>query len=486
MPRFPFLTPLPLLPALGVAAILLLGAPPSVALDNGPTQTGQICMQKVFGTPVKNSNRLNCTANDIRISGVAEDAQGNPKVDPSSCIEGTQFTLEATFMVDVTANSRYDAGFFFRIDGDGTARGDGSSASGVCSLSALDPTIAPALELDGDTCGDLNSGVYEATFTSPGVMCVGKDDPNKPGQKILRLPNCTSWHSNQGTSCSIGDAFSFDPDTKSKCVCDDDFTVPVIVETATLSVVKTASPTTAPETGGTVTYSVQATNEAEFVSVEITTLTDDIYGNIAIPGCDEAGPPNPCNASITENDCDSLVGLVLGPGGTTPICSFKAFVSGDTGDVITDVVEVCSEQTNTAQQICGNDDADVTISDVPAIPALAKTAQSASCTVDVNYQVVVSNNSVVNDSLTVDSLTDDIFGNITQVQGDIISTNCVTGQSIAKGANYTCNFVARIDTGSGACSIDHTDTVTGGLTDDDGETYSPSDSATVNVNTTFP
>ena len=466
-----------------VATAAFLGSHPAIAIDNGPTQTGEICMQKLFGTPVANSNRLNCTANDIRISGVAEDAEGNPLVNPGSCIEGTEFTLEATFEIDVTANARYDGGFLFRIDGEGTARGEGTDASGLCSLSALDPSIPPALELDGDTCGDLNSGVYAVTFTIPGVECVGVADPENPGQKILRLPNCTSWHSNQGTSCSIGDAFSFDPDTKSKCVCDDDFTVPVIVETASLTVVKNASPTSVPETGGTVTYSVQVTNEAEFVSVELTTLSDDIYGDIGAPGCDEAAPP--CNANITDNTCDELVGVVLGPMDTEN-CSFKAVVSGNSGDTVTDVVEVCGDQTNTGAAICGDDPAAVTVSDVPADPALAKTAQSASCTVDVTYQVVVSNNSVAEDTLTVDSLTDDKFGDITSVHGNVLSTTCATGGTIAKGANYTCSFVGRIDTGGGACSIDHTDTVTGGVSDDDGGSYSPMDSATVQVNATFP
>ena len=104
-----------------VTATAFLAAHPANAQNTGPTQTGEICMQKVFGTPVTNSNRLNCTANDIRISGVAKDAQGNPLVSPSSCIEGSEFTLDATFQVNVTANARYDGGFFFRIDGTGTA-----------------------------------------------------------------------------------------------------------------------------------------------------------------------------------------------------------------------------------------------------------------------------------------------------------------------------------------------------------------------------
>lgn len=446
----------------------MFGSQLLLAVDNGPTQTGEICMQKVFGSPVNNSNRLNCTANDIRLSKAVS-------VYPSSCLEGTQFTLTATFEVDVTANARYDAGFFFRIDGGDNARGDGTNATGKCSLSALSPSLAPALDLDGDTCGDLNSGNYQVTFTIPGVQCVGTPDPDHPGQKILKLPNCTSWHNKQGTVCNIDSAFDFNPDTKSKCVCDDDFTVPVIVETANLKVNKTATPTSVPETGGEVTYNVEIVNDATYVSVTIDSILDDIYGNV--------GDAN--NSNVTMNTCPSKVGLLLGPGESTS-CSFKAFVSGNANDTVTDVVKVCSTQGNTGDEICGNDDASVVITDVPAIPAVKKTALSSSCKVDVKYQVVVSNNSVVNDTITVDALTDDKFGDLTQVHGNVISTTCAAGNVINKGGNYTCEFVGRVDTGTGPCNIDHTNTVTSNVTDDDGKSYAPTDSATVKVNTTFP
>jgi hypothetical protein len=191
-----------------------------------------ICMQKVFGTPVTNSNKLNCTANDIRLSRAKF-------VSPDFCVKGSTFDLTATFETIVTANARYDAGFFFRIDGEtaGTARGDGVDATGKCSLSALTPSVTPAINLDGDSCGDLNSGTYEITFVIPDVKCEAA-----PGTDQLRLPNCTSWHSNAGTACSVSDPFSvedasgFRPDTKSKCVCDDNFTVPVRVEDATVNI----------------------------------------------------------------------------------------------------------------------------------------------------------------------------------------------------------------------------------------------------------
>src|SRR4029453_11099202 len=89
------------------------------------------------------------------------------------------------------------------------------SAAGSCSLSALaipPPPNPPSLNLDADTCGDLNAGTYSLSFTIPNVLCQDSD-----GDGFLNLPNCTSWHSNQGTTCSITDAFTFRPATKSKC-----------------------------------------------------------------------------------------------------------------------------------------------------------------------------------------------------------------------------------------------------------------------------
>jgi uncharacterized repeat protein (TIGR01451 family) len=445
---------------LGVLAVggVLLGAQPASAQDNGPTVTGEICMQKVFGAPVTNSNRLNCTANDVRISRAIS-------VSPDTCTRGTPFTLEGTFEIIVTANARYDAGFFFRIDGGPNARGDGSTAAGKCSLSALTPGEPPSLDLDGDVCGDLNAGTYEATFTIPGVACEDTD-----GDGFVNLPNCTSWHSNQATVCDISEPFStadasdFRPDTKSKCVCDDTFQVPVTVEQATITVEKTASPTSVPEPGGTVTYTVQITNNATIESVTISTIVDDLYGDLG----------DASNLVVTDNTCLDLIGDVLGPKGTTS-CTFKASVAGSSGDTVTDIVTACVTQNGGGD--CDDDDASVEVTDVFTEPTLTKTAQSATCQVDVTYQVVVNNNSEV-DELTVNSLTDDKFGTITTSGGNVVSTGCSVPQTIAPLGNYTCSFVGRI---SNSCNFTHTDVVTGNVTDDDGVTREPTDSATVSV-----
>jgi uncharacterized repeat protein (TIGR01451 family) len=446
-------------------------------------------MQKVFGTPVTNANKLNCTANDIRLSRALS-------VSPSSCIEGTTIDLTATFETIVTANARYDAGFFFRTDGGANARGDGTNATGTCSLSALTPGVSPALNLDGDTCGDLNAGTFQVTFTIPDVSCTGVPDPLDPSKKILKLPNCTSWHSNQGTACDISNPFStsdasdFQPDTKSKCVCDDNFTVPVIVETASLTVVKTANPIEVPEPGQTVTYTVMVTNISSFVDVTITTLTDDIYGDL----------------TALSTSCANLVGVVLQENGGTASCTFQALVSGDAGTVVTDIAEVCGTQQGSGATVCDDDDATVTITDVASTPTLTKdviASATASCTLTVNvtYQVGISNPSTF-DTLTVNSLTDNQFGNITQAQGSnctapcVVSTLCVpdsdpatcqVGGTIAPSNSCSCTFVGKITGGSvsgSSCTFSHADTVTGSVTDDDGHNTTPSDGATVNVSAT--
>jgi hypothetical protein len=36
---------------------------------------------------------------------------------PDTCVVGEYFDLTATFDVNVNANERYDAGFYFRVDG---------------------------------------------------------------------------------------------------------------------------------------------------------------------------------------------------------------------------------------------------------------------------------------------------------------------------------------------------------------------------------
>lgn len=457
---------------------------------NGPSRSGELCMQKAFGTPVTSANRLNCTANDISIARTI-------RVSPDRCIAGSRVDLVATFAVNVTANERYDAAFYFRTDGGANARGDGATASGQCSLSSLDRTLNPAQNLDGDTCGDLNAGPYELTFEIKDVLCEDDD-----GNGLLNLPNCTAWHSNAGTSCS-SDPFvlsSHKPETKSKCKCDDNFNIPVRVETPGVSVDKSATPDSVSENGSQVTFTATVKNDSGTVSVAIKSLTDSspILGPnpvdlLGISQCG-AGQPSPsfigpCTPANATTACPSLNNLQLAAGASAS-CQFALFIKGNAGATIPDTVRACVTSLANGEEACGTAVEEVVVTDVSVDPTLQKTASGALCQVDVTYMVAVTNNSDL-DSLTVNSLTDDKFGSITAPHsaigsiGEVVSTTCgnAAGSVVAVGESYNCSFVGRIQ--SSNCSVDHQNTVTGSATDDDGVNFGADklvDSARVRVN----
>jgi hypothetical protein len=286
----------------------------ATAVDSGPTvsATDGLCMQRIFlgsdSATVASSNALNCTAEDIKISAVeSASCVGAGCFSATSCIKNQNFTLDAAFGLNVTANARYDATFFFRTDGASEtqiikgqaqevgAYGSGTGATGECSLSWLTnppPANGPVLNLDSDACGDLNQGVYTGAnavrFTIPNVTCTSTADDG-----FVHLPYCTSWHSNQGTQCNAvdnaspntdTDKFTHAPDTKSKCTCGD-LILPITIRDLDGSVAKVA-------TQALVTYQVTVTNNSGF-AVKLTALTDSIYGNIA----------NSANAAIESTTC---------------------------------------------------------------------------------------------------------------------------------------------------------------------------------------
>lgn len=316
---------------LGTLVLLLGGVPlgikPASAADSGPTVTGDVCMQQVYGgSTVNNSNRLNCTANDISIAKATSAV--NAATGQASCVAGTTFDLIGTFQVNVTANERYDAAFFFNIAGGADARNPNST----CSQSVLTNGVAPAINLDKDTCGDLNSGTYSnITFTIPGVLCQDTD-----GDGFLNLPNCTSWHSNTSTVCSVTSAgiAGGAPETKSKCNCDDTFQVPVSVESPTGAVLKKA-------TQAIVTYEIKVKNNSSSRSVKVNSLVDDQYGDITKSKATG-------NTAIETSNCADLIGDTLLAGATSDACEFtvKYLHPGTDGDVVDKVTAVIQDTVN--------------------------------------------------------------------------------------------------------------------------------------------
>jgi hypothetical protein len=367
------------------------------------------------------------------------------------------------------AQARYDIGLYFGVDGDPNNNG---ALTGLCSTKIILPgeEVPPStfVNLDnpgnvdpqGDLCGDIdaahNPQLLNLTLS---VACVGDPVTGK-----LKLPNCTSWRqpgSNEVCK-TANDAF---PGSPSKCNCQPGFTIDIRVATPTIAVAKVASPTSVDEPGGDVTFSVSVTNQGT-IPVVITSLVDDTYGDLNGQG-------------------DCVVPQTIQPGAANAYhCSFVGAVSGNAGEVKTDEVCASGHDNQTPPGDVGPtcDTADVTIGGVPSSATLAKTVDSA----DVTYRVLVTNTSTV-DTLTLTRLCDDKFGDISgngssspacaAGSATLVSTTCPSlpvPNIAAAGGKVECTFVGRI-------TSSNTDTVGGQLNDNDGNTLTPSDSATVTI-----
>ena len=396
---------------------------------------------------------LGCTANDVRIAKVTN-------INVQSCTLGTSFSFTADFFVELTAQTRYDVGLYFATDGD--LNNDGA-LTGQCSVGVITPQNSANfvnLDLPRDTCGDINGShnpqIVHLTLTT---LCI---DPDHDGK--LNLPNCTSWRqSGANTLCDDpGDAF---PGSPSKCKCDKAFNIDILVEQPSLTVEKTADPTQVLEPGGDVTYTVTITNDGVVTPVTLTTIVDD-------PDNDPS-----TNNSVTYDAADVCIDTVLSPGGSTT-CTFVRAVSGNAGQSFTD--RACVNGTDSNGKAVGPtcDTASVSIDDVAPTGTVTKTLDSLVCSI-VRYKVKVENTDRV-EALTLSALSDSPFGNITQVQGNVVATTCSVPQQIATSSHYQCTFDAKV------CSSPHVDTVTGTLSDNDGNTITPSGQVQVTTTATSP
>ena len=219
---------------------------------------------------------------------------------------------------------------------------------------------------------------------------------------------------------------------------------------------KNAYRTSMPEPGGDVDFEVVLTNDSAVDSVTITSITDSLFGDISA-------------------SCSPLLPANLLPGDFIT-CKFTKELKGNAYETHTNIV-TATGQDDDGNTIKENDSADVNFTNVPPAASMIKTASKAV----VTFEVSVKNDSV--EELTLTSLRDDIYGDITDVEGflhpdkTIIKTNCEVPKKIAVGGVYTCEFEAEvINDGS-----PQTDTVTGKVIDDDNQNQpiTPSDIATV-------
>ncbi|MBN1640818.1 MAG: DUF11 domain-containing protein, partial [Anaerolineae bacterium] len=231
----------------------------------------------------------------------------------------------------------------------------------------------------------------------------------------------------------------------------DDATVTIRDVPSAIEVLKTADPTVVDEPGGNVMFTVVVNNLSVADTVTITSLIDTVYGDLNGQG-----------------DCS--VPQVLPVGGSYT-CSFVGLVSGNAGEVHTNVV-TASGVDDDGDPVSDDDEATVTIRDVPSLIEVIKSANPtvvAEPGGNVTFTVVVNNLSVV-DTVTITSLIDTMYGDLNG-EGD-----CSVPQVLPVGGSYTCSFVGPVTGNAGEV---HTNVVTASGVDDDGYPVSDSDDATV-------
>ncbi len=246
----------------------------------------------------------------------------------------------------------------------------------------------------------------------------------------------------------------------------------VTIANPAISVTKTALPTSVPEPGGNVAFTVRVDNTGD-VPVDLTALADDVYGNIT-----------QVQGDIVSTDCSVPQTIAaLGFYG----CTFTAAYSCDGGDSQTDTVTATAVANGTGgNTLMATGDATVTCTD--AAPSLTATKTASPMSVaepgaPVSFTVEIENTSAASDPVTLTSLTDDVYGDVTMVQGDITATDCAL-VTINPGDTTSCTFTALVSCNAAASPA--TDTVTAAGTDDEGTAASAMASASVTCTDVLP
>jgi hypothetical protein len=106
-------------------------------------------------------------------------------------------------------------------------------------------------------------------------------------------------------------------------------TAPILPQ---IAVTNAANPLSLPAPGGTFTFTVQVNNPSTVDPVKVTSLVDNLYGDLAM----RAG-----------STCGALIGVTLASAATSAPCSFTGPFSGVTGASQTDTVTVAGVDANT-------------------------------------------------------------------------------------------------------------------------------------------
>jgi hypothetical protein len=308
----------------------------------------------------------------------------------------------------------------------------------VQNTSEVDVTLDTLADgLYGDLNGQGNCSLPQDLPASTGIYICSHTQVVKgvPGDTIANL----------ATASGIGGGL---PVTAS-----DPETVTIINVPSRVALDKSVQPQALPEPGGNVAVSVLVQNQSLVDTIEITQLDDSIQGNLNGVGS--------CSVPFT-----------LAPAETYE-CQFNDNVVGNAGDEFSDTVFAVG-QDDDGHPVQGDDGTYVLITDAPSSMSVEKVATPSTLPApggSVEFIVQVVNTSGV-DEITLDSLLDDSYGDLTG------EGTCGVPQTLSAGDTYGCAFSRVV---SGSKGDVHTNTVTVAATDDDGVNLQESDSASVEI-----
>jgi hypothetical protein len=484
---------------------VLLGTTPAKA----GTYTGleeELCMADAYLLESGNSlsqGALNCTANDVEITQVI------PVNEDEECTPGEIFTFPADVTIKTNANERWDPTFYLPLTAQSpqVVQGGDPNCSIVLPIPDGEGGVANA-NLDGDQCSDITKalGPDEYTLLNEPITMLCTPDPDDPTRALFTY--CAAWDNQERDNCTVAaDPYPGQiPNTKSKCKCDD-FPINVFIRPPAPDILKTLTSTnTHSEPGGDYTFTLGFTNPSATSSIFISGLTDevddnqdgsyetslDLWGSPQVPSGD--------GVYLTATTC--AVGAPLyevGPGASYTCMITVHIVDTDLPDdqspeFYDDVIKFVLEDKNGAPVTNGDTcpagllpvDGDhcspirtVNVTNLPPTITVTKTPSTDEVLEpggNVTFDVVVTSTAgSYDDPLTITSLMDSDFGDLTLYPG----STCATGGDLFLGAPYSCSFTAFI---SGNAGDVHMNTVTAKAEDNEGDEATNTDGATVNIN----
>jgi LruC domain-containing protein len=423
---------------------------------------------------------LSNPSDPVTITSLVDDVHGDLD-GQGTCAVPFTLQFEETYTCQFTAlvegdpgDSETDIVTATGTDDDGTPVSDSDDAT--VTITPLDPLIEVVKTADPVEVPEPGA---EVTFTVEVSNLSNPSDPvtitslvddiygDLDGQGTCEVPFTLlpgETYTCQFTALVQGDPGDSETDTVTATGTDDDGTPVSDSDDATVTitpldpeieVIKIADPTVVVEPGGVVTFTVEVTNLSNPSDpVTITSLVDDIHGDL-------------------DGQGTCAVPFTLQPG-ETYTCQFSALVEGEAGESEKDTVTATGKDDEDTP-VSGSDDATVTIVVDDGFPEIEviKTADPTTVIEPggvVTFTVEVTNLSSPTDPVTIDSLVDDIHGDL-DGQG-----TCAVPFTLQPGETYTCQFTALVQ---GEAGDSETDTVTASGTDDEGLPVSDSDDATV-------